>query len=168
MKCHFEKPINEYGFTFSNCMCHLAVPGPDGHAKHFLRVGICPPTECPTACGIGKYSQCPDPTGQGGPWMLGLQQQKAAFRKMIQKAAPGERILICACCLRAGRRCVFYGWNYAQHVKAKKNIGCTRERNSMKLFSTSQHIIRVPSFLEILILKNLIQPAPRDLEKSYS
>ena len=109
-------------------MCHLAVPGPNGSVKHFLRIGICPPTECPTGCGLGKYSKCPDPTGQGGPWMPVNLDKKADFRKMIQKAAPGQKVLICMYCLQMGRRSVFQGWNWAQHVKAKKNIGCTRDR----------------------------------------
>jgi len=110
-------------------MCHLAIPGPDGRAKHFLRVGICPPTECPTACGIGKYSQCPDPTGQGGPWMPADQKKKADFRKQVKKKALGEKILICESCLKAKRRCVYQGHNPSQHITAKKNIGCTADSN---------------------------------------
>ena len=77
-----------------------------------------------TACGIGKYSECPDPTGQGGPWMLGLQHQKAEFCKMI--------------------------------VEAKKNIGCTRERNSMNFFQ--HHTISLECvFLENFDIQNMIQ-----------
>ena len=116
-------------------MCHLAVPGPDGKAKHYLRVGICPPADCPTACGIGKYSKCPDPLGEGGPWMLTPQKKKADFRKQVKKKALGEKIMICENCLEAGRRSVFQGWNSSQHVKAKKNIGCTTDRNMIPKFS---------------------------------
>ena len=63
--------------------------------------------------------------------------KKADFRKMIQKAAPGQKIMICMNCLQMGRRSVFQGHNWSQHVKAQKNIGCTRDRN---FFKTSFYI----------------------------
>ena len=113
-------------------MRHLAVPGTDGRADHYLRIGICPPAECPTACGIGKYLSCPDPTGEGGPWCPAPPKKKADFRKQVKKKALGEKIMICENCLKEGRWSVFQGWNSFQHVKAKKNMGCTTDRNVLK------------------------------------
>lgn len=84
---------------------------------------------------IGKYSKCPDPLGEGGPWMLTPQKKNADFRKQVKKKALDEKIMICENCLEAGRRSVFQGWNSSQHVKAKKNIGCTTDRNMIPKFS---------------------------------
>ena len=58
--------------------------------------------------------------------------KKADFRKQVKKKALGEKIMICENCLKEGRRSVFQGWNSSQHVKAKKNMGCTTDRKVLK------------------------------------
>lgn len=154
-------------------MCHLAVPGPDRRAKHYLRVGICPPTECPTACGIGKYLSCPDPTGEGGPWLDAPPSKKADFRKQVKKKAVGEKIMICENCLAEGRRSVYQGWNSSQHVKAKKNIGCTTDRNSFKKFAffetyNGRRFFFMENFKKSWILKYFVDiPGKKFCESSF-
>ena len=73
------------------------------------------------------------------------------------KKALGEKIIICENCLKEGRQSVFQGWNSSQHVKAKKNIGCTTDRNFFKdsfyfcFFETYE--LNLENFSDIEILK---------------
>ena len=54
--------------------------------------------------------------------------KKSDFRKMIQKAALVQKILIYMY-LQMDRRSVFQEHNWTQHVKAQKNFGHTRDRD---------------------------------------
>ena len=110
-------------------MCNFTVPETNGSVKDVLCVGIFPPTECATACDLTKYSKCEDPIRQASPWMPVNLYKRSDFRKMIQKAVFGQKILICMYCLQMGRRSVFQGHNWTQHVEAQKNLGYTRDRD---------------------------------------
>ena len=122
-------------------MCHTISVDPLGRAKHLFRFGICPPDECPTACALGKYPECPDPIGTGGDWFVAFCEEKSPQRKKVDAVPKGKKILICWFCLKANRRSVYAGHNKDQHLSLAKGIyNCPPNGNFICALSQKIHL----------------------------